>query len=173
MYVKILSEHGYEEAMLGISLSYNSTVERAKEIAPVLARNDGGHNKFLEFNGIIADVEGPLYWWMQFATYRIGVTSQSQSTMHTLLKRELTEEDFEGRLITRSALNEINLAIIAKDLMKAKAYLPSSFKQRRIISTNYKALRGMIRQRTGHKLWEWELFISEVKRQVQHPEFLI
>ena len=48
MKVKILKEYGYEEALLGISLSYNASLDRMPATAIRLANKDKGHNKFLE-----------------------------------------------------------------------------------------------------------------------------
>jgi hypothetical protein len=96
--IKLLSEHGYNEAILGLSLSYNTTTKKAMETAELLAKLDGGHNKFLESICVWLDITAPRYWWQQFDTYRIGVTKQSESTMHTLLRQPLTDDSFEGML---------------------------------------------------------------------------
>jgi len=40
----VLKESGYEEAALGFSLSYNSTIERAKQLLPSFAFKQGGEN---------------------------------------------------------------------------------------------------------------------------------
>ena len=48
MNIELLSEHGYEEAALGFSLSYNTSVERAKVLMPKYAHGAApGENKFL------------------------------------------------------------------------------------------------------------------------------
>jgi hypothetical protein len=94
MQVRLLSEHGYEESALGFSLSYNTNIERAKELFPKYAFKQGGENKFLESIIIWLDVTAPRFWWQEADTYRIS-TKQSESTMHTLCKTELTEDDFE------------------------------------------------------------------------------
>lgn len=89
----VLNEAGYEEAMVGISLSWASNPGRAKEIAPKLAHKQGGHNKFLESMMMWLDVDAPRYWWQEFDTYRVGVSKQSESTMHTITKRTLGPGD--------------------------------------------------------------------------------
>lgn len=171
MKVSILKEAGYEEACLGISLSYNSTPERAMEVAMKLAPKDGGHNKFLESMVVWIDVTAPRYFWQQFDTYRIGVTKQSESTMHTIMKRNLEMGDFaEGTQVGAVAI--VNHHRSKGDFDAVKKNLPESFMQRRIVCTNYKALRNIIMQRQGHKLQEWKDFCVEIRTKVLYPQLL-
>ena len=170
MHIIVLKESGYEEAMLGISLSFNSDVGRMSKRATQLAPLDRGHNKFLESICVWLDVDAPRYWWSQFDTYRIGVTKQSESTMHTLTKRQLTQDDFEIP-INPIVLDVVNGYIRDGNLVEAKAHLPEAFLQRRIICTNYKSLRAVVDQRGGHKLPEWQIFIQKLIEQLQHPEY--
>jgi len=170
MNVLVLKESGYEEAMLGVSLSFNSDLDRMENRAKQLAPLDMGHNKFLESICVWLDINAPRYWWSQFDTYRIGVTKQSESTMHTLTKRVLTQEDFELP-INPVFLGYLNDCIRNGELVKAKAHLPEAFLQRRIVRTNYKSLRGVVKQRASHKLPEWQVFVQELKKQLSHPEY--
>lgn len=171
MKIAVIKEAGYEEAMYGISLSFNSDVGRMPDRAEKLASLDKGHNKFLESICVWLDVDAPRYWWSQFDTYRIGVTKQSESTMHTLTKRELTQDDFETP-IHPDVLGIVNIFIRHGDLINAKAHLPEAFLQRRIVCTNYKALRGVVQQRATHKLPEWQTLIQELYAQLCRPHFL-
>lgn len=172
MRVKILNEAGYEEAIYGLSLSYNVTdIDKMKQVANNLAHKEGGHNKFLESIMLWIDIDAPRYWWSQADTYRIGVTKQSESTMHTLLKRELTNDDFENP-INPIVLDTVNLLIRNKEFEMAKDHLPEGFLQQRVICTNYKTLRNIIHQRHTHKLKTWHKLIDELYNQVKYPYFL-
>ena len=171
MEVKIIKECGYEEAMLGISLSFNSDIGRMSERAEKLAPLDLGHNKFLESIVVWMDIDAPRYWWSQFDTYRIGVTKQSESTMHTLTKRSLTQDDFEDP-IHPTILGIINDYIDNGDLISAKNNLPEGFLQRRVVCTNYKSLRGVVLQRHAHRLPQWQKFCSALASQIERPTLL-
>ena len=170
MKVKILREAGFEEAMIGISLSYNSDGDM-KRVADKLAHKGEGHGKFLESISVWIDMTSPRYFWSQFDTYRAGVTKQSESTMHTILSRPLTQNDFVVA-IPEGFLADINEHIVNKDLRTVKAWLPEGFLQRRIVATNYMSLQRVIRQRRSHKLCEWQDFCDSVIEQAKHPEYL-
>lgn len=76
--IEILNESGYEEAMLGLSLSFNQPVSNMKGVSDRLYDKDGGHNKFLESVCVWLDITMPRYWWSEADTYRISVTKQSE-----------------------------------------------------------------------------------------------
>ncbi len=181
MRVTIIHEAGYEAALFGIGLSFGLTSDinahdfiwdnaalwdRMEKRAKALAGMGQGHDKFLRQLMMWVDVDAPLYWWKQFDQYGHTVT-QSESTMHTLMKRELTQDDFENEIDPR-LISLINSFINAGAFQMANGHLPHSFLQRRIVSMNYATAFTIIQQRTGHKLPEWKLFIDEIKRQAQH-----
>jgi len=170
MKVEILREAGFDEALLGISLSYNSGGDM-KVVADKLVKRGGSHSKFLESIAVWLDITAPRYWWQQFDTYRVGVTKQSESTMHTLMNKELEQSDFAVPFFP-PALIDINRMIRDGEFYGAKANLPESFLQRRIVCANYMALKRMIQQRRTHKLNEWQEFCDEVIEQSIYPEFL-
>lgn len=164
MEVKILKEAGYDEAILGLSLSYSKPVdERMYIVAEKLAPRGNGHNKFLESIVAWIDVTAPLDWWAEMDTYRVGMTKQSSSTMHTLGRRRLVHSDFEEE-IPHTYLSYLNSCIDGKaPLSLLKKLLPCGFLQRRILCTNYKTLQNIINQRTGHKLPQWGIFLEGLK----------
>lgn len=161
MEVKIIETCGLFSALLGLSLNKNQSVEHMPNVAEKLATKDGGHNKFLESIVVWLDINAPRYWWSQFDTYRVGITKQSQSTMHTILKRPLNYSDFDG-FLPECIITELNDAIRCKNFMLVKRLLPESFLQRRIVCTNYKALRNICHQRINHKLSEWQTFCKTI-----------
>lgn len=184
MKVKVLEEHGYDAALRGMAYSFKDRAldpdewwegqrERAEKRAPKLAPIEGGHNKFLESIQLWIDVEGSRAFWSEMDTYRAGVTKQSESTMHTLSKRAPTVDDFEEDTphTIIKAFQEC-YTMYKGDVVKLKHCLPEGFLQRRVVCTNYKSLKNIIKQRTGHRYKPWDSFISQVLEQVEHPEFL-
>ena len=108
MEIRLMRAEGLSEALFGIGLSYGITsdyvcwdavpfdkVERLKKTASVLCRKGGGEDKFLRQIMFWWDVTAPRYWWAEADTYKVATTAQSESTMHTIMKRPLEERDFE------------------------------------------------------------------------------
>lgn len=186
MIVDVLKVDGIEEALLGMGLSYGLTSDkkirclkdpksaaRLTKICVKCAQRGNGEDKFLRMIQIWADVTAPRFWWAEFDTYKVGTVALSESTMHTLGKRPLAQEDFEG-----------GLPIVLLDLLNArtctpcytieakKELLPESFLQRRIVNFNYAVFANMIRQRRNHRLPQWHYFLNKVYYALPFLEFL-
>ena len=183
-YVRVLCEAGYKEALFGLSLSYRTLTPleingtkryfdddqhflKLCKIAETLAFKQGGHNKFLESMQVWLLIRGSLSFWKQFDTYRVGTTKQSESTMHTLRKRVLTENDFTKETFCIPTITQ-NFSI---DEMRDS--LPSGFLECRVVNTNYKTLQNIIHQRENHRSKKWNTFIEMLLKQVKFPQFLI
>lgn len=188
--VTVLREAGILEALHGMSMSHGkhegTLVEplparrlqsvlladpegmaaRAAKLAPM----QGGHNKFLESIILWLDVRAPRYWWQQADTYRTS-TKQSESTMHTAVKRLLTEDDFVEPL-PAGWIDELNRHVREKNLDRLKRILPEGFLQRRVWMMSYKTFQNIWMQRRTHKLEEWRQFLHQVLRQVEHPSYI-
>jgi hypothetical protein len=178
MKCNVIGEYGYEQAMLGVSLSWASNVERSKQIAPNLAHKQGGHNKFLEMMYIWIDVTFPRGVWQEADTYRL-TTKQSASTMHTITKNNLTQDNFETQIFhpTLEYLNilisEYNVTKNKDTFLEIKNNLPEGFLQRRIWCMSYKTLQNIYFQRINHKLPYWKQFLEIVLSEIRHPEFIV
>jgi len=171
MRLRVLEEHGHASALLGLSLSYRQDTARMPPVARRLAFRGDGHNKFLESIVVWLDVVAPRYFWQEFDTYRVGVTRQSESTMHTITQRPLAQSDF-AHPVPDAHLAHMNALIGDGRWEEAKWQLPESFLQRRIVSANYMALQRIVRQRASHRLAEWRDFIDQLVALVEHPEYL-
>lgn len=192
MQTEIISGPDYiTEALFGIGLSYGLTsnyksvtdiedsdiYKRLVKVSRNLANKPGGgHNKFLETVTLTLDVRAPRYWWQEFDTYRVGMTKQSESTMHTIMARPLTEDDFEGELCDGFLLrlNEIREKYLYcqeyEDESGMECYfdmiknnLPEGYLQRRIVCLNAKSLKNMYEQRKSHRLKQWAEFFDGIK----------
>ena len=143
------------------------------ELSYKLAQAGAEHAKHLRMIVVWADITAPREWLIQLDTYRVGVEKVSCSTMHTLMKRPLTVDDFENDSISPVALesaiaflnSEMELYNSESDPVTKKVIwrgiiqlLPQSYLQKRTYMFSYAALRNIYRQREGHKLKEWEEF---------------
>lgn len=139
------------------------------------------HRKYLRQIVIYMDITAPLYWWKEFDTYRTGVEKNSCSTMHTIAKKEFEINDFSHEHLETLAYNTLDDMCDALNYIRSlyldeayaeyrKAFwwqliqlLPSSYNQKRTVMMSYEAAVSMIKQRTGHKLDEWNEFVSILK----------
>ena len=191
MRYKVLHCAGYEQAVLGMMLSYGKTSfdyftakdEDIDRVATKLAPMDGGHNKFLEQIQYWILVQAPLFWWKQADTYRVGISKSSESTMHKSWKNGLTQEMFETPIF-QDTLNNLNKFIdeynAEKTTTERKAYLhdliignlPDAYLQTRLLNVNAKCLRNMYFQRRDHKLKQWRDFCAWIKTELPYGELI-
>lgn len=116
MEIKKLYEIGYDEALLGIGLSYGITSGKnifdvkedgelrgkLEKIALKLKDLEGGENKFLRQIAVCFDINAPHYWWPQCDQYKVSTTTQSESKMHSLLKKPFSLNDFSFEDLDKS-----------------------------------------------------------------------
>ena len=158
-----------------------------------LAKAGSSHAKYRRFITVTMDVTGPLYWWKEMDTYKVGTVGNSCSTMHKIADKEFELEDFSCEHL--STFREHSMYVpneyhfSSKDLLdleiqvlnqcrekyiKSKKsdknywwqmiqLLPSSYNQKRTLLVNYEVLANIYHQRKGHKLDEWQTFCEWIE----------
>ena len=163
------------------------------KLAKSLWQGGTEHRKWMRQVIVWVDITAPRYWWSEFDTYKIGTSANSESTMHTLLKEDFDESQFEWPPfenadwdIESEFRNYIDVLKIVRDRANSeprqfkeelhqvlKAMLPESFLQKRTVCLNYEVLATMYRQRKNHRLPQWrETFISWIET-LPYSEFII
>ena len=137
--------------------------------------NNPAHNKFLRTIQVWVDIKAPRLWWTEWDTYKVGTVSNSESTMHRLMKDGISKEDLDyewnfdkwaddemiGLISTINTIIDIyhneNLTKEEKEkyFLMAKRFLPEAFLQTRTVNLNYQVLRNMYNQRKNHRLPQW------------------
>lgn len=157
------------------------------ELAVKLANAGSPHNKFLRQIFVTMDVTASLALWKQADTYKVGTTANSCSTMHRIQAKAFSLDDFSldetselGKKFMKEVIADLNTL---RDLFlqtKDKSYwydmialLPESYMQRRTWTMSYATLAEIVKQRIGHKLKDWDRFISEVKKLPYADLFLV
>lgn len=171
MEIKILREAGYNEALLGLSLNKNQPVDNMAHVAEKLCDKDKGHNKFLRFMTVWLQVRAPRYWWQEYSTYKVGSVENSESTMHTMMKNPITQDNFVSPIYEPTIIRLQEL-LSNGDFLQLKKELPEGWLQTRVICCNYATLRNILQQRTTHRLPEWQEFCAFVSENVQYRELL-
>ena len=153
-------------------------------------RNAGtDHRKFMRMITVYADITGPLYWWKEFDTYKVGTVANSCSTMHKIHDQEFYEEDFSFERLEsgyeeykgddamhtaycsmQNVISALNRLRYMYKITKNKKYwyamiqlLPSSYNQKRTVILNYEVLANMYKSRKNHKLDEWHVLCNWIE----------
>lgn len=141
------------------------------------------HRKFMRMIVVYVDITAPLYWWKEMDQYRIGVTTNSCSTMHKIHEKEFNIDDFSHEhilcgynskagdftwgdtfpmYILESTIANLNFCRRKYLETKDKRWwyqmiqlLPSSYNQKRTVMLNYEVLANIYKSRRNHKLDCW------------------
>ncbi len=208
--------HGWEAAIRGARNSFNSWDKSDSEpqymcmddkhrcpdgpyrIGPndlslmkKLAKAGPSHAKYRRFITVTMDVTGPLYWWKEMDTYKVGTVGNSCSTMHKIADKKFEFSDFSWEHLdtfrghsmyvpneyhfSSKDLLDLEIQVLNQCREKYLKYknkldwwqmiqlLPSSYNQKRTLLVNYEVLANIYHQRKGHKLDEWKTFCEWIE----------
>jgi len=165
-----------------------------RDLARRLIRAGAPHRKFMRQISVIVDIcKMPAYFMHEFATYKVGTTADSSSTMHKITSRDLTLDDFEEpetgleRVQLTRTLQALNEA--RREYLEAKAngsadgaerifrsmkrMLPHSYLYERITWTcSYENLIEIWRWRRNHRLPAWHEFCEKFIAKLPYSEFI-
>ena len=163
------------------------------ELMQTLFKAGTEHRKYLRQIFVSMDIVAPLYWCKETDQYKVGTVTNSCSTMHRITAKEFTLDDFSHEHLTFVSRKLLERTIVLlnnhrrlyldyddmceedKESLEAVIsckkdiwwqiiqLLPSSYNQRRTITMNYENVFSIIKQRTGHKLDEWNEFVKILK----------
>ncbi|MCH4206377.1 MAG: hypothetical protein LKF53_08325 [Solobacterium sp.] len=193
--------YGFDDAVKGAKYSYavdlnKVTNEISKStIALATSQPGSGHDQFM--TGIIVqfDLTFSNKAWVEAERYKFLDFITSQSTMHRITKFNLDDvymPQVDKRIVEImkekvAAYNQLQAEIKEKQEKEQdvtaltekldQMYLellysnPAGFRLTAKMSTNYRALKTIYRQRKDHKLPEWRAFCQWV-RTLPHSEFI-
>ena len=165
-----------KEVKYGVNIGENDL-----KLMKSLSKAGNDHGKFLRMINVTVDITGPLYWWKEFDTYKVGTVANSCSTMHKIHAKEFTLDDFSHEHLWPNTIGtggntkvKHSLGMLADIVFMLNAYrddylktkdkrywwqmiqlLPSSYNQKRTVQLNYQVLKSMYFARRNHKLDEW------------------
>lgn len=156
-----------------------------KKLMMTLRRSGPDHRKFMRMITVYLDITGPLYWWKEFDTYKVGTVANSCSTMHKIHAKEFTFDDFSHEHLVMETYKCLEYTIKMLNgyreiylQTKDKKYwwqliqlLPSSYNQKRTVMLNYEVLANMFAARCNHRLDEWKQF-CEWMRTLPYSELI-
>ena len=162
-----------------------------------LASCTGGESHDCFLCGIVvqANITAPRYWWPEFQRYHFADIVSSTSTMHKLkafVEKAVALQD-EGKMNEYCKLASAHFspythpAVIngfmtlagglvkldKMDIEMLKASLPEGWLQTARITTNYRQLKTMYRQRRNHRLQEWRDFCAWMETLPMASELIL
>ena len=118
-------------------------------------RNAGtDHRKFMRMIVVYLDITAPLYWWKEFDTYKVGTVANSCSTMHKIVEKEFTLEDFSTDQLCYNAFDISGIIDVFGDGDGKEMMAPI-----RIIEMTIEMLNAMRKQylETKDKRYWWQM----------------
>lgn len=165
-----------------------------RDLARRLIKAGAPHRKFMRQISVIVDIcKMPAYFMHEFATYKVGTTADSSSTVHKITSRDLTADDFEDPETdlermqlgdTIFALNASRASYLAtkaegrteeaeRVFRSIKRMLPHSYLYERITWTcSYENLIEIWRWRRNHRLPAWHEFCEKFIAKLPYSEFI-
>ena len=181
-----------DDGKCGFVLGAND-LELMQRLLKASIKEGSSHSKFMRQIMVCVDITAPLFWWKEADQYRVGVITNSESTMHKLASTPITMECFEIGDYNKGLISELVdgeqkflfssseeppciidwLESLRQAYLKTKdrrywkelvRWLPESWLQTRTVTLNYENVRNMYFQRRHHKLTEWsEQFVAWVE----------
>lgn len=185
---------GWDKSDTGENDGLITVGESDRDLARRLIEAGAPHRKFMRQISVAVDIcKMPAYFMHEFATYKVGTTADSSSTMHKLTSRPLTADDFESpetaveRLHLGDAIAVLNT--LREDYLTAKGegrtedaehlfrsmkrMLPHSYLYERITWTcSYENLIEIWRLRRNHRLPAWREFCEKFIATLPYSEFI-
>lgn len=76
-----------------------------------LAKAGPSHAKYRRFITVTMDVTGPLYWWKEMDTYKVGTVGNSCSTMHKIADKEFELDDFSHEHLNKYSMQGLEYTV--------------------------------------------------------------
>lgn len=149
--------------------------ELTKGIKALAQSNAGeGHDQWLSSVIVQFDLTCSVKMWTEFQRYHFFDFCSSQSTMHRIARFNLDDQydnHVDPRIIAimKEKVEEYNQLLQNESSGASEKYLeilysnPCGFKLTAGITTNYRQLKTMYRQRKNHRLPEWREFCKWIE----------
>ena len=167
----IASKYPMTTELGGLNDEITNTVKSLAQSAP-----GSGHDQFL--TGIIVqfDLTFTVKAWTEAERYHFFDFVSSQSTMHRIAKFDLCKsycEFVDGRIIEimEELVEEYNNDPCPRNYLRLLYSNPCGFKLTARMTTNYRQLKTIYRQRKNHRLPEWREFCEWIET-LPHSELI-
>lgn len=155
---------------------------RAEKLSVLSVRDNSAHGQFLTGIRVAFDLTFSNKAWVEAERYRFLEFVSSQSTMHRIAKFDLDKQynqyvDPRVIDIMKEKVSEYNSMEDGPD--KVEKYLeilytnPAGFELTARMTTNYRCLKNIYKQRKNHRLPEWREFCKWVETLPYAKELIL
>lgn len=157
-------------------------LKRAEKLSVLSVKDNGAHGQFLTGIRVAFDLTFSNKAWVEAERYRFLEFVSSQSTMHRITKFDLDKQynqyvDPRVIDIMKEKVSEYNNMEDGPD--KVEKYLeilytnPAGFELTARMTTNYRCLKNIYKQRKNHRLPEWREFCKWVETLPYAKELIL
>lgn len=157
-------------------------LDRATKLSIASVRDNGAHGQFLTGIRVAFDLTFSNKAWVEAERYRFLEFVSSQSTMHRICKFDLNNQynkyvDPRVIEIMQEKVKEYNE--LEDGEAKVQKYLeilytnPAGFELTARMTTNYRCLKNIYKQRKNHRLPEWREFCQWIETLPYAQELIL
>lgn len=110
------------------------------------------HRKFMRQIFVSVDITAPLYWWKEFDTYKVGTVANSCSTMHKIMDKEFTLDDFSHEHLVDEDLEMYNPSIMIQKVINCLNECRESY-----LKTKEKPMKSEQARKELMKKYWWQI----------------
>ena len=153
-------------------------MKRANNLITATKTDNQAHGQFLSGIRVSFDLTFTVKAWTEMERYKFVDFISSQSTMHCITKFNLDERYSK---YTDPRIIEIMKELVARynedkspeNYLKILYSNPCGFNLTARLSTNYRSLRNIYKQRKNHRLPEWQDFCRWIAKLPYAKELLV
>lgn len=153
-------------------------LKRVKNLILAVDNDNSAHGQFMSTIMVGFDLTFTNKAWVEMERYKFVTFCSSQSTMHRISNFDLDAHyiDYvDDRIV--AIMNELkdtyNKTQKKEDYLKLLYSNPCGFKLTARLSTSYRCLRNIYKQRKNHRLPEWKEFCDWIETLPYAKMFLI
>ncbi len=137
-----------------------------------------GHDQILTGIRVSFDLTVSNKCWVELERYRFIDFVSSQSSMHCISKFDLGKQYnqyVDNRIIAimEELKEKYNISKDKEDYLRLLYSNPSGFELTARLSTNYRCLKGVYKQRRNHRLPDWQMICDWIETLPYAKELII
>ena len=152
-------------------------IDRAISLSKATLKGNQAHDQFLSGIRIAFDLRCSNKMWVEAERYRFLTFVSSQSTMHRITKFDLSDQ--YNKYVDPSIIaimkqkvaaynyllekNDTNSETLKEKYLEILYSNPAGFELTARMTTNYRCLKNIYKQRKDHRLPEWREFCSWIE----------